>query len=259
MKYIIICFFLFGCNEVVEVKKEADSYIEHPTTDITFNDSDRYNGQIDYINDNSWVFTSHTNPLCVNGLNHHCRKVNALYDDEVASDRVIKLAFEFMVADINLLSDLYWDIIYQDWVRIFPNDSNGNHPITTLKLKIFDGVLNLCHYENSWQWGYDYGNNIDGDKIDVDHTLHQENTLHGCKVIDVGVSYDIEIITHDEGRFIYKVNDEVISDQHYQTKSPTENHVIQWGHYWVKGFNLNNNPLHRIIVRFDNFTRYIKT
>jgi len=258
MIFLFILLFLVGCGDSVEVvQNEPLVFSEIEIPEITFRNSLNYNGQIDFINDNSWVFTSHTNDLCIGKLNSSCRKVNASYNDELENDRVIKLSFEFNVVEVNLESDMYWNILYQDWVRIDPNDTNGNHPISTLKLKIFDGALNLCHYDNSWQWGYDFGDNRDGNAIDVDHSLHQENTMNGCKVLDVGVSYNIEIINYDYGRFVYMVNGVVISDKEYQTKSPTENHVIQWGQYWDKGYNKENNPLDRVVIRIDNLKLWV--
>ena len=154
-------------------------------------------------------------------LKSPCRKVNTSYTDDVASNRVTKLSFTINVSDINLNDSPYWVIIYQDWVRIREDDANGNHPITTLKLKVFDGQLHLAHYDNSWQWGYDFGEDI----WDSLHN-HQENTLNGSKQMDLGVDYEVEIINYDSGRFVYKVNGLTISDKTYQTKSPDFNHSI---------------------------------
>lgn len=335
MKYLLLAILLLaGCNSEKQVIVETEIiepelfFTEIPLPVLTYRDSLNYNGQIDHINDNSWVFTSHTNNLCTysqsgdKALKSPCRKVNLSYVDELATDRVVKTTVEFIVAEINLLSGMHYDIFWQEWFRRYPLppvsdvvdingnvvgymserksktstktnvkyfnpkeyyidqdgfifkdgvivtdsddqplivDSNGNHPITTLKLKIFEGVLNLCHYDNSWENGYDHGDNRDGDAIDVDHSLHQENTLNDCKVLYVGVSYNVEIINYDSGRFVFIVNDEVISDKEYQSKSTTSPSVIMIGHYFNKGFNIENNPLDRAIIRIDNLKLYKAT
>lgn len=248
---------LSGCNssktEVVK-PKEPEIVFTQIRPEIRHNDSDYYNGTIDIINDSSWIYTSHQSDRCFNVDSSLCRKTNSVYIEGVSvPNRIVKTEFELNVVEMNLEDSPYWVIVYQDWVKIDPLDGNGNHPITTLKLKVFDGKLALAHYDNSWQWGYDFGNNVDGDKIDVDHTLHQENTLNGYKFLDVGVSYRIKTVNYDNGKFEFYVNDVLVSSKEYQTKSPTENHITQWGLYWSKGYNLDNDQSNGIIVRIDDF------
>lgn len=257
MKYLFLLVFLTGCN--VEVKQDDQEYIvevekvlefeRKELPELTFNDSASYNGQIDYLNDNSWVFTSHTNDLCMDQLKSGCRKINALYQDEAATDRVVKIDFELMVAEVNLTDSPYWVIVYQDWVRIREDDANGNHPITTLKLKVWDGRLYLAHYDNSWQWDYKHPSDDIWDSL---HN-HQENTLNGFSEIELGLTYNVSILTYDSGRVIYKLNNSIVSDREYKTKSPTAQHAIQFGQYWDKGYNKEHDPLKRIVLRMDNF------
>lgn len=254
MKYLFLLGLLVGCGgkkEKIDEPVALPEFVEVELTDITYRDKN-FNGDIDHINSNSWAFTSHTNNACINSsytLKSKCRKVNAsIVEGVTVANRVTKIQFELMVADINLNNAPYFDILYQDWVRINPDDANGNHPITTIKLKAFNGKLHLAHYDNSWQWGYDFGD----DEFDSLHN-HDENTLNGYKEIDIGVDYNIELLTYDSGRFIFKVNDVVISDKYYQVKSPTEEHVLQWGQYWDKGYNTDNDPLKRIVIRIDDF------
>ena len=83
-------------------------------------------------------------------------------------------------------------------------------------------------------------------------THYQENTKNGCKKIDVNVTYNITIITDDSGLFSFYVNDRLISKKTYKTKSLTEKHVIQWGIYTSKGYNLDNNPLLSVMLRIDD-------
>ena len=218
--------------------------------ELQFNSSPGFNGTIDHLNDNSWVFSGMTNTDCVSGWK--CRRVNIESRDVLSSNRVTKYSFEYMLADIQL-NEFDWIIVFQDWVEIIPweNDKNGNHPISTIKLKRIGGAWALCHYDNSWQWEYDFGDNKNDESIDLDHSLHQKNTLNGCSEIEVGISYDIEIIIDDAGRFTFLLNDSVISDTTYQTKSQNQPHVIMWGQYWDK-FNMS-----QAIFRFDNFTKWV--
>ena len=80
-----------------------------------------------------------------------------------------------------------------------------------------------------------------------------KNKLNASVKIEVGVEYEIQLINYDDGRFVFTLNNVVVSDVEYQTKSFTENHVIQWGQYWSKGYNIENDPLNRIVIRIDDF------
>ena len=66
MKYLMVVLFLFSCSkekqDIVKVEFVEVAYIANLHT------SNNYNGQIDIINDKSWVFTSHTNPLCTKSI-----------------------------------------------------------------------------------------------------------------------------------------------------------------------------------------------
>lgn len=244
--------FLIGCGSDTKQQPDipAKEFKIQDLSGITFNDSTRYNGDIDHINSNSWEYTSHTNSLCLNMLESPCRKVNTVYQEGTSIvGRITKIKFNLNVSRINLLEPPYWVILYQDWVRINPIDFNGNHPITTLKLKVFNNNLNLCHYRNDWQWGYDYGDDI----WDELHN-HQENDKGGCYSIDKGIYYNVEILTTDNGKFEFYVNNQLISSYKYQTKSPTEPHVLQWGQYWDKGYNKENNINKNIVLTISDFT-----
>lgn len=267
VKYIILLLILLitscgGGSKEVKQEPEKLNFVEKAYV-ANLHTSDNYNGQIDIINDKSWVFTSHTNPLCTKSVSPDkyykspCRKVDANFRvEDVSANIVERLTFWFMVVEYNLEDAPYWNIILQYWFLLNEGDTNGNHPNTSLKLKVFDGVLNLCHYDNSWQHGYDFGGNVDGQIIDIDHSLHQENTLNGCQTIDIGVSYNVEVLNYHSGRFVFKVNDNVISDKKYQTVGDSP-YMIQFGQYWSKFYNEENDPLKRIVVRLDNLTRWV--
>jgi len=252
MKYIFILLMAFNASALDFEQQELNGLAHR-----------QFNGDIEFINDNSWRYTSHTNANCTfsnsgdNALKSPCRKVNSSFVEGVTvQDRVTKISFDLTVDDINLFGKMGWNIIYQDWVRINPNDSNGNHPITTVKLIIVDNVLNACTFNNAWQWGYNYPTH---DPYDSLHE-HQTNTVNGCGMVGAWAVPDkVEIITYDSGRVIFKMNNLVISDYSYQTKSATESHVIQWGQYWNKGFNLENDANDNIELKIENFTRSVAT
>lgn len=243
-----------GGDTAPTVKPEIFRALELP--EIRHHYSINYNGRIDHLDDNSWIYTGFTNDRCKGRLNSSCRKVDSNFTDSLATDRVIKYSFNFTVDQYNIDEPPYWIIIFQDWVRILPPeiDSNGNHPITTLKLKVFGNQLNLCHYDNSWQWGYDFGDNVSDTAVDVDHTLHQENTLNGCATVYVGMPIDVELILRDSGRVTFNVDGKSISDKRYQTKSKTTNHAIQWGQYWSKGYNVDNSFDKQTILTIKDLT-----
>lgn len=258
MRYVIIALLLIGCGS--ESQKTTDDKINYfapvESPKVTHRSMGVYGGEIEIINNNSWNYFSNKNYSCVNKNASVCRKAMSSYTDIVATNRIVKTDFVFTLVQYNPEKAPYWVIIYQDWVRIIPTDTNGNHPISTIKLKSFDDKPYLCHYDNSWQWGYDFGENRDGDAIDIDHTLHQENTKNGCKKIDINVTYNVTILNNDKGEFAFYVNDGLVSKRKYQTKSKTEKHVIQWGIYTSKDYNLNNNPELSVILSVDNFNLY---
>lgn len=138
----------------------------------------------------------------------------------------------------------YFSIIWQDWFDYDPNDNGGNHPFSTVKLKVFNEQLHLGVYNNKWQWDYDYFNPYDPtDPEDTEHR-HPENELTGAVAIDMGKPYRITIIvdngdTLQSGTTTVYVNGYFISHQKYQTRP--DNYVrdgaVQIGMYWNKEYN----------------------
>jgi hypothetical protein len=249
-----VLFIIIGCGESKD--SEQNAYKSKPLPQINHHESNNYNGRIDHLAVNSWVYTGFTNDLCKNKLNSSCRKIDSNYVDELASDRALKYSFTLTVNQYNIDEPPYWIIVFQDWVKILPLevDSNGNHPITTLKLKVFNHELKLCHYDNSWQWGHDFGDNRSDTAIDIDHSLHQENTLNGCVDMPVGMPVNVDFIVHDAGKVEFYADNNLVSSKEYQTKYTSKEHVIQFGQYWAKGYNLNNDFDKQAILTIEGFS-----
>ena len=246
MKYLIIYFLLISSSAV------ASTWQEESLGNLVFNTSPNFNGEIDYVNSSSWIFKGRENSSCTSNAGSRCRRVNIKSDGAVASDRVTKYSFDFKLTKFDMWTDLEWMILFQDWVQIVPGDSNGNHPISTIKIFLQDGDLKIGSYDNSWQWGFDYtACNTSGSAIDVNHDYHQKNRLNGSAIISRYTDYTIDVIIYDSGRFIFKLDGNVISDTSYQTKSPTANHVIMWGQYWDKNY------YEPIDLKITNFKKWV--
>ena len=105
----------------------------------------------------------------------------------------------------------------------------------------------MHHFENSWQWPYTISNPLNpNDPSDALHN-HQHPFIEqdrGKAEVDTDLShyFKVEIIIRDgltleTGGVSVKLDHYKVSDVTYQTKSPSQNHVIQFGQYWSKGYN----------------------
>ena len=246
---------LSGCNsESVKVYEPEIVYTDVGIDGYVINDTTKHreaNGTIDVINNNSWVFTGFTNDLCIDNNSSRCNKSDMNLVDDHKLDNV-KYTFEFELVEYNTDNPPYYVIIWQDWRKRNPLDSNGRHPITNIKVKHINGHPYLTTCENSWQWGYDFGDDWD----DTDHSLHQENDCNGYYPIEIGVRVNIEFYINPEGAKLV-INDKMLSDKKYKTKSLIEDHLAQWGMYWSNEYNPDNNQDNRLVIRIDNFKRYI--
>lgn len=169
------------------------------------------------------TYTSYPVETCINNSESKCRKAMTYFYDEYSVHSAY-LNFK----DFGGFED--WIIIFQDWVRIKPEDTNGNHPITTIKLIKDNGKYYLAHYENSWQW--DDGNYEPDDPFDLHHTHKNMEVEHGRVEIHLNKHYKIDFVIDRSGYSSLTVNDVQVSSAYYQTKSPTEKHVYMWGAYW---------------------------
>ena len=245
----------FGCNsEKAKTEVIGKNYLDVGLGDYNTNDMTTMNlgnGLINVLNDNSWELTSHLNYKCIDNPASRCNKVDFNTLDEYKYDDVL-YEFDFTLLEYNTLQPPYYIIIWQDWRKRNPLDSNGRHPITTIKVKYDNGVY-LTHCENSWQWGYDFGDDPD----DTDHTLHQENDCHGRYYFDVGQTVSIRFFINDKGASLI-VNNYLVSSEAYKTKSDLEDHKMQWGMYWSNEYNNQNEQDKRITARIDEFKRLVK-
>lgn len=222
--------------------------------DLSIHDGGLYGGTLNRFGDNDWMFESHTNISCSGVLRGLCRKSDVVAREGVTiAGRITKYTFMLNVmesCDAGSYTD-YCAIIFQDWVRVY--EGGGNHPITTLKLRHVDGVLNLCGTDNSWQFGFgDPGHVPDGSVHN-----HPKNTINGCGEIYIGVFHRINLVIHDDGRVILRIDNRLIFDKEYQTKHEKNPHVFSWGLYWSKGYNLEIDPLKRILITIDDFTKWV--
>lgn len=254
MKYLFLLLLLIGCgSKEIDKPPLKQKYINIGLGDYNVNDMNTVNlgnGEIDKLNDNSWVLTSHTNYKCIDNPASRCNKVDFNVVDGYKMESM-KYTFDFTLLEYNTVEPPYYIIIWQDWRRRNPLDSNGRHPITTIKVKYDDSGIYLTHCENSWQWGYDFGD----DPEDTDHSLHQENDCHGKHYFYVGQTVSIEFFIDTFGASLHTDNKK-LSEEKYKTKSNIEDHKIQWGMYWDVNYNNKNDPHKRIAVRIDDFTRY---
>ena len=253
MKYIFILLLLVGCNdskeviveeEIVYIDVGIDGHVIHGMDTVNL-----ANGTIDTINSNSWVFSGFLNDTCINHPASRCNKVDIVVQDDYQNENV-KYSFEFELIEYSKDYPPYYVIILQDWRPRDILDSIGRHPISTIKVKHLDGRPYLTHCENSWQWDYSFSDD------DEDHSLHQENDCHGKYFIEVGVSVNIEFHINPQGASLV-VNDKVISNETYKTKSNISKHRQMWGMYWDVNYNNENDPDKRIVIRIDNFKRFI--
>lgn len=241
MKYLLILLLSFNCL--------ALELHQQPITPVSF----AGNGVIEDLGPNSWRFTTHTN-IARNGCSYsYCRKVGVQADDAAwVRDRITSYKFNFTVEKYPDVAP-EWVIVFQNWMRIIPDDANGNHPITTLKLKKVGGKLMLQQYENSWQFDRSYFD-LD-DYYDADHN-HSLEVLRGEKELVINRTYAIElIIAHGHlpsvGHVTLKIDSKVISDSVYQTKSFTEKGMVYFGHYWSKEADSLD---YQLISRMENLT-----
>jgi hypothetical protein len=282
-----------SCNNT-EVVEEEIIWKEAPLEDVFIHDGETYwayGGTVDYDeNTSSYVSTTHTKMDCVLDndillpLKAPCKKadfgVSTLKENSnYVEGRITKYKFNFEINALNIQNPPDWIIIFQDWVDIDPNDSNGNHPISTLKLKIENERVRLVHFDNSWQFNHIWDEN---DIEDADHTTHQLNSENGSQEIYVGVEYEVEIIITDgigngTGNFTVLLNGLELSNKDYQTKfgGETINAVNTWGIYLSKGYDIGlyasdfaeldkityehvlYDVSNQIQISFNNFERYL--
>lgn len=241
---IFICFLFFGCNSD-QVKSSSWTeneikayYTGMPNGFITNSKESGYNSDVDFDEDlGGFVISTHRGTNCKNVDSSRCRK-GMLAFHETTPSAYENHNFWFSFRDYDDFPE--WVIVFQDWVRIKPEDSNGNHPITTIKLIKDSGKYYLVHYENSWQW--DDSNYEAGDPYDLNHTHAWQEVERGRFEVVEDAHYKINFYISNNGYAELSIDDNLVSSAYYQTKSPTENHVVLIGAYWSRYYNLTNDP-----------------
>lgn len=197
------------------------------------NESAYFNGSILNLTENSWRLTAHANQSCIDNNRSGCRKVGVQIDKgEFNYLAKRNYSFTFNLKEGGNVPE--WLIIFQDWARIMPDDANGNHPITTLKIRRFNGQLYLQHWENSWQfkpWNFEQD-----DPYDYNHN-HGLEVMRGEYKINSDEYYDVSFDIYDRGWASLKVDGVRVSDAEYQVMSYTQPHINYFGMYWSKHFN----------------------
>lgn len=209
--------------------------------------SSYFNASVTTLGNQSFEIESHTNPQCEYKNSSPCRKGLVSYNrNKYDESKVRRHSFTFELNQMKETPDFL--IIYQDWVRIHADDSNGNPPITTLKIKNVNGKLYLQHWDNAWQWQHT--------PLDYDqHLVEGMERMNGEIEINKNCQYSVEIYTQDfsgTGRTFVKVNGTVISDVVYKASHLTEHHSVMTGMYWSKGFNKEHEVSNNLKANFSN-------
>lgn len=219
--------------------QEYQSYYSGLPNDFRINDKNNgHNSNVVFDESlGGFVISTHTNPYCEGRDSSMCRKGMIAFDDNQSSSyENHNFYFSFDAGEYFP----EWVIVFQDWVRIKPEDTNGNHPITTMKLINEGGKYYLVHYENSWQW--DDANYEAGDPYDLNHTHEWQEVERGRFEIVEHAHYKINFYISTSGYAELSVDDNLVSSAYYQTKSHTEQHIFMIGDYWSRYYNLENNP-----------------
>jgi len=281
MKYYILVVFLIGCGGSSEVYEPiVDPVNEPPIVWINtaiyplINGGDtehEFNASVEELNPNSWEFISNTNDYCINKTHLWNCKRGDVHIKEIEPHKTIMYQFDFTVYEYPFINSPYWMIVLQS--RREGNDYLfGRHPITTLKLKNYNGHLYFGHYDNAWEFEEDAFKNNPYDtvhsipdyerdcntviEIDPEAVNHQENRCNGAVRIELSATYKIQLIVSPNHASLI-IDDEVISYEEYQTYGDIGFSDIKVGMYWTKEYNPTNDPLYRTIYRIDNFKRWV--
>lgn len=199
-----------------------------------------YGGTVDVLR-SGYYFTSRTNPDCLPGAS--CSKADIAYliNQEPVTGRQTRYEFKFRVDQYDFIENP-WVIIFQDWLRVYPDDKNGNNPITDFTLQGDGHTLTLIHQDHSGQFY-------------VPMNSERQRVIHGSAIIDIGVEYSLSItivegVEKGSGRVTASIDDVVFSDAIYQTKSATEwqSNTVAFGIYHGYNHNLERDPSKQIML-----------
>jgi hypothetical protein len=256
-----------SCQDLLECEKETvEDCFKEETSQPKFIDGVSPNGDevsksLTTRSPNGWIdrdynqvtYTSHI-PNYINGYDceaHYCRKTDSYtLGTPWTKGRTTTHTFDLKINKYNQFDGPDWTIMFQDWMLIDANDINGNHPVTTIKLKpMSNGRIKLGHFENSWQFNYSTTSPIDiNDPYDYNHN-HTPNVERGSIILDDDDMHEwfkIELTIRDGdsltgGSVTFKVNGKLVSYAQYQTKNIANRHHTAFGMYWAKWYNTDYN------------------
>jgi len=281
MKYLMLALFLIGCGgssvEVKEIPVEPVApvvWVDTAITQVINGGQTRYdyNATVEELNANSWLFTSNTNDKCIDRTDFWSCKRGDVHMTEFEPDNTTMYEFDFTVYEYPFIDGPYWVIVLQSRREGHSPFENGRHPMTTLKVKNYNGHLYLGHFDNAWQYNEDAFINNPDDKIhslpdhergcytvieiDLNAVNHQENRCNGVVRLELSATYKVQLIVSPEHASLI-VDGKVISYQEYRTQGDGLSN-INIGMYWDEFYNAANDPDLRTVYSIESFTRKIK-
>ncbi len=197
---------------------------------------DNFGGTVNIIGKNSFECFSRTGKVVRKDSRSH--KAMVQYKHPVKPcDGVTSYKFNFALKKYNEENPPSFLLIFQDWLRIDPDNKTGNRPITALVIKKVGDTLQLQHEDNSFQW-----------------LGKGEPKINGFTEIKKGNSYGIEIIIRDTGSVTVYVDDKKVSDAEYKTKSDLQWHTNSqmFGIYHTYGYDLEKRQDNKISLTIKN-------
>lgn len=244
-KKLILCpliLSLAACGGGDEVQQVPEGWVDFtPPWNIRSNHLNPKVGGL--VEEFSWgfYFTSPVTNSCKIWTSWECNRGDLHYRyGRATTGDVTNYSFILRVDQYDFTTNP-WVILMQDWTRVYPQDSNGNRPITELTLDSDDrGTLYLRHDDVSDQF-----------YLPMDDPKYKRVT-HGKTKIEIGVEYLINLeitdgLSADTGRARLTVNGVEITDSVYQTKGKNySSNDITLGVYHVYGYNPDLDPTRQI-------------
>ncbi len=205
-----------------------------------------YGGAISNVGDNNYRIESRINPFCfVSQV--RCNKALISYRNhsKPIEGRKVVFEFDFKIEKYNFQHSPEWWVLFQDWLRINPEDKQGNRPISTIEVKSYGEQLFIRHKDSAFQWGND--------------PTRTKQITNGQLQIFIGTSYKIRIeliesVLPQKGGMSFYVDDELVSNAKYQTKSAKQwsENVQEFGLYHDKLFDVKRLEENKIVFYISN-------
>ncbi|WP_281557347.1 cadherin-like domain-containing protein [Thalassomonas sp. RHCl1] len=218
-------------------KLVVNSYVR---PDGTLNNS--YGGTVMFDDARSFSAKARTNLGCP-GLNSNalCNRADVFkYIDEINDPREIKISFEFEIQDYdwNAISRPWW-ILFQDHVTLDMSDgSNGNNPISELKIEKRGNELVVLHEQKSCQWKVHEAETL-AEKISEEASCDTSSSATFKELVVATKNEDgstesgqhlMEIVIDEETGMSVSIDGILIStNSSYQVRSKDENLTHKYG------------------------------